>query len=217
MGKSTYGTGALAAVLTVAIPGCAYNVQPGVIGGANIYSVHADKVPGHFVLVIDPGVRNTSRDIRPSSHVCGAHTYPVTVGNAIGGSIHRALEMVFESIREHNEPPTIEAMREQNIKGAILVRLDNFEPKLRCSTGMWSGQCTATTDLSLGVIIRGPSENLFASSASGTKSAEADTGSACDGGARALADSITGATRDALERLGERMSHAPRLRPTTLK
>lgn len=200
------GTGAM--LVALGLTGCAYQVQPVQVTALNIYSIHDDKIPGRFALVIDPTMRQISRDIKPSSHMCSAHTFPLSIGESLAGSTRLALESIFESVVEMTSAvPT-----DEGVRGTIVVRLDSFSPTLRCTPGFWSGQCTATTEIALGTTIRTKSESLFASSVVGQKTADADSGSACDGGAQALGQSISGAMRDALERMGERLSHSPRLR-----
>lgn len=192
--------------------GCAYNVQPVSTKAINIYSSYESKVPGRFAIVIDDSTRNINREIRPVTSTCSAHSYPISLGESITISIERTLDSVFEQTIEQPTMLSTEAMTKLGIRGVILVKMDEFSPRLSCSMGFWSGTCAGSTDISLGVNIRGVNGVLFATSVSGSKTFDGDSGSGCDGGANVLSESITRATKDALERLAERISNSPRLR-----
>lgn len=198
--------------IAVLSAGCAYTVQPAATKAVNIHTSYDTKVPGKFAVVFDDGIRSVNREIRPASHFCGAHTYPVSLGDSIHVSLQRTLALVFEDIVKKPSMPTADTMARLGIRGAVLVRMDNFSPRLVCSMGFWSGTCTATTEISFGVSIRGSGGTMFGTSASGSNTFDGDAGAACGGGAVVLSESITRATRDALERMAERVSNSPRLR-----
>lgn len=195
------------------IHGCAYNVQPVSTKAINIYSSYESKVPGRFAIVIDDSARNINREIRSATSTCSAHSYPIALGESIAISVARTLDSVFEQTFEQPSMLSADAMTKLGLRGVALVKIDEFSPRLSCSMGFWSGTCTGSTDISLGINIRGVNGVLFATSVSGSKTFDGDSGSGCDGGANVLSESITRATKDALERLAERISNSPRLRP----
>lgn len=196
------------------VSGCAYNVQPVSTKAINIYSSYESKVPGQFAVVLDDSIRNVNREIKPVSHVCSAHTYPISIGDSIAVSVKHTLDSVFEQTVEQSTMPTSEAMTKQGLRGVVLVKMDDFSPRLSCSMGFWSGTCSGSTDISFGVNVRGANGTLLlATTVSGSKTFDGDSGGGCDGGANVLAESITRATKDALERLAERISNSSRLRP----
>jgi hypothetical protein len=192
--------------------GCAYNVQPVATKAINVYSTYDSKIPGHFAVVLDESIRNLNREIKPVSHVCSAHTYPVSLGDAIAVSVKHTLDLLFEQTVEETATPSRDAMKAQGLRGTVLVRMEDFSPRLSCSMGFWSGTCSANTDISFGVKIQGTNEAILATSVSGSKTSDGDAGANCDGGANVLSESITRATKDALERLAERISNSPKLR-----
>jgi len=205
-------TRGLIVLAIVASSGCAYNVQPASMKVVNIHSSYDSKVPGRFAVVLDDSVRNVNREVKPSSHVCGAHRYPVSLGDAIAVSVKSTLASVLEQTTEQAAAPTAEQMSRAGLRGVVVVKMDEFSPKLNCSMGMFAGSCSASTDVSFGVNVRGPTGSLFATSAGGSKSFDGDAGGVCEGGANVLSESIARATRDALERLAERISSSPALR-----
>jgi hypothetical protein len=191
---------------------CAYNVQPVSTKAVNLYSAYEDKIPGNYALIIDNSVRNVNREIAPVSYVCSAHRYPITVGDSLAISVKQTLESVFEHVTEQSTLPSNESLSKLGLNGTILVKLDDFSPRILCTQGFFQGTCTASTDLSFGVTVRALDKTLLATAASGSKTADGGAGGACGGGAEVIADSSTRATRDALERLAERLSNSPRLR-----
>lgn len=199
-------------LLSFIVSSCAYNVQPVSTKALNIYSAYEEKIPGAYALIIDNSVRNVNREIAPVSYVCSAHRYPIVVGDSLAISVKQTLESVFEQVIEQSTLPSNESLSKLRLNGTVLVKLDDFSPRILCTQGFFAGTCTANTDISFGVTVRGVSETLLATAASGSKTADGSAGGACGGGAEVIADSITRATREALERLAERLSNSPRLR-----
>lgn len=193
--------------------GCAYNVQPVSTKAINIYSSYESKVPGQFAVVLDDSIRNVSREVKPTSHVCSAHTYPVSFGDAISVSVKHTLDSVLEQTVEQSTMPSTETMAKLGLRGVVFVKMDDFSPRLSCSQGFWSGTCSGSTDISFGVNIRDASGTLLATSVSGSKTFDGSAGGGCGGAADVLSESISRATKDAMERLAERVSNSPRLRP----
>jgi hypothetical protein len=179
----------------------------------NNYSAYDDKIPGNYALVIDESMRNIERQIKPVTLVCQAHSYPIVIGDSLTVSVKQTLASIFESpIVEQTTVPSNDSMKKLGMTGVILVKLDDFSPRVVCVQGFWSGTCSGSTDVSFGVNIRGVVGPLFSSAASGSKTADGDAGAYCGGAAIVIGDSITKATRDALERLAERLSNSPKLR-----
>lgn len=199
-------------LIAVSISGCSYNVQPVSTKALNIYSAYENKVPGTYALVMDNSVRIVNKELAPASYVCSAHRYPISVGDSLAVSIKQTLESVFEQVIEQGTVPSSENLSKLGLNGIVLVRLDDFSPRILCTQGMFQGTCSASTDISFGVTVRGLTGPLVATAASGSKTADGDAGGYCGGGATVVAESITRATRDALERLAERLANSPRLR-----
>ena len=196
----------------VILSGCAYNVKPVSMPALNIYSSYDEKIPGTWVVVIDDSAKNVVREISASSHVCSAHKYPINVGDTIATSIKRTMDSIFENVIERVNMPSSDELQQIDAEGTVLVKMDTFEPKLRCSMGFWSGSCTASTDIEFGVIVRGQQGKLFATSVGDSATTDGDSGGACAGAANVLAESISKSVREALERMGERLSNSPKLR-----
>lgn len=192
--------------------GCAYNVQPQISSATNIYSSYNQKVPGRYVVVIDSSMNDLHRTVKASSYVCSADSYPVDMSNVFAASIMGTLNQVFHETVEQSDMPSADALKKLGAVGTVFVRLDDFSPRLTCAQGFWSGSCTADTDISFGVEVRDPKGMIYATSVEAEKTSTGDAGQACSGGAVVIARSIKKATRDAMNRMGERLSNAERLR-----
>lgn len=187
-----------------ALSGCAYSVKPHAMPPIDIYSSYDEKIPGTWLVLIDGDIKNISRQIRASSYVCSAHTYPIEPGDAIAAAASRTMRAIFENTTEDKGDP--------EINGTISVRLDTFDPRIRCSMGFFSGTCTASADVEFEVTVRDQNKKLFATSVGDSATVDGDSGAACEGGANTLSDAISKSVREALERMGERLSNAPRIR-----
>lgn len=198
--------------VVVLFSGCAYNVQPQVSAATNIYSSYSEKIPGRYVVVIDSSMNDIHRDIKASSYVCSGPTYPIDMGNVLAASIMGTLDQVFHETIEQSDMPTAEMLKRLDSVGTVFVRLDDFSPRLTCTQGFWSGNCTADTDITFGVQVRDPNGMIYATSVDSEKSSSGDAGQACNGGATVLERSIKKATRDAMNRMAERLSNSDRLR-----
>jgi hypothetical protein len=197
-----------AAILT----GCAHQVQTVSSKAVNIYTTFDQKIKGRWALVLDSSVTDVKRQVKPSSYVCGAHTYPVDSGETMGISVRKTIEALFEDIELVTTIPTPEILASKQLQGSILVRIEDFVPRVTCSTGFLMGSCTSQVEVGFGVVVRKGVEQILATQVSGSKSASGDAGGMCGGAAVVLAEGIQVSTRDGLERLAERISNSPSLR-----
>ena len=204
---------ALGTILT----GCAYNVQTTSVPVVNVQASYDTKIPGKFALVMDDGLKDATRQVKPASFVCSAHSFPVAMGSALATSLQRMFEQIFEEVQTRPSPPTADTMGREGLRGTIVARLEEFAPRITCQAGLFSGSCSASGDVAVSVNVRGASGTLFATSATGSKVADGNAGGACEGGAVVLGEAINKSMRDLLERLGERIANSPRLRDANAK
>lgn len=194
--------------------GCAYQSVPVSAPAINIATNFDKKVPGKWAMILNEDIGQARKEVKASSYACSAHTYPVDAGQAFQASIRRTLESVFESVVEPAGSLSIEAMKTGGYKGQVTMRLSDFSPRLTCSMGFWSGSCTSNVDVGFAAEVKGQDGKiLHNSSAGGSKSADGNSGGACEGGSNVLAEATSRATKDALERIAERLSNAQTLRP----
>lgn len=202
-----------ALVITLGIHGCAYQVPTVSAPAVNVYSNYDDKVPGKYFLTVEQNQSVLKRDISASSYVCSAHKFPVDATQSFETSVLQTMTNIFDEVEPVQPAPTISTMQKFGAAGSILVKADTFQPRLSCSAGFWSGNCTSNVDLSIGVVVNSPSGRLLATSAGASRSVDVDAGGACEGGANAIAQAISAAIKESLERVAERLTNSPRLRP----
>ena len=75
--------------------GCSYKVPSNISPAVNIYSSYDEKIPGRVVLVMDNSIYNINRELKPSSFVCSAHKFPVTIDQQLALSIRQTTETLF--------------------------------------------------------------------------------------------------------------------------
>jgi hypothetical protein len=56
---------------------------------------------------------------------------------------------------EQRTIPSNDTLTNLGLVGSVLVKLDDFSPRLLCTQGLFSGTCSASTDISFGVTIEG--------------------------------------------------------------
>jgi hypothetical protein len=177
----------------------------------NIYSDYDTKVPGAWIVVIDPSVEFT-REVKPSSYECSAHSYPLSSGTTIRESLKGMFDKIVEEPIYRTDTPSAEEMAASNVRGVAVVRLDAIEPRLSCQMGFWSGTCSATVDMTFGLEARNREGRILGTSAGSQKTADGDSGAACGGASNVLAEAYRRSLKDSLERLAERISNAQKMR-----
>jgi len=199
------------------IGGCSYAVKPAPSPAVNIYSSYDEKIPGTWVIVPYENISSIHKEIKTGTSVCIASKYSVNVGDTIDNSIKRTMRSIFENIVEHTSMPTNIGLKNLEANGSILVSLDTFEPKIRCST--FGGVCSGSSDIKLGVVVRGKSGKLFATSVEDSAIVDSDSATTvdrptqgCSRLAYLISEAISKNIKSALEKMGERLSNSPKLR-----
>ncbi|EPR36254.1 hypothetical protein dsat_1782 [Alkalidesulfovibrio alkalitolerans DSM 16529] len=200
-------------MLSLFVSACSYKVPTEVSPATNIYSTYEDKIPGKFYLVSDSGMKNIHRDIKPSSYVCSAHSYPLTVDSSVSQSVRATLQNVFENIEEIDHMPTVEMMGKDGAQGVVFVKMKRFEPSIRFAMGFWSGTGIGTCDMVIEVVVKDKNnQTLVNTTVGGNRTTEGDSGAGCGGGAEVLSRAIYETTRDTMERLAERVANSTKVR-----
>jgi hypothetical protein len=203
------------ASMTFLLGACSYPVQAPVSPALNVYTSYADKLPGNYVLVVEAS--SWDKVVKSSSYQCSAHNFPMNANAVFKESVTRTVEQLVESVEVATVPPSRETMSSKRIAGVILVKADTFEPKLTFIPGFWSATASAAMDVSAALTVDGPQGRLLGTSAGASRSADGEAGDGCGGGANVLADATSKALRDLMERLGERIGNAPKLREASFK
>ena len=195
--------------------GCAqsYNAPVESVQNINVYSSYEGKIKGSFDLIINIDPSLAHKDVKPSSYICCAHTFPVDIVSPLRTSIYAATEKIFEQINDRSDIPSQETMLKEFKSGYIIVRLKEFEPAINFVPGFFSGTANASCESALEVKIRDKNNvKAFETAISGNRSASGDAGNMCGGGATVLAEAVKKSLRETLERYAERLSNTAKLR-----
>ena len=215
--KTVYSVSFSFIVLASLISGCAYRVQLPPIKAINANSLQESKIPGRFAVVIDDSIRKVNREVKPISFVCHSSTYNIAFADSLTTVVKDTFDSIFEQTVEMSTMPSDEEMTKLNLRGAVLLKMGNFSPKLTCSWAFYFAPCSGITDISLVANIRGLNGSLFETTVTGSKTFDGSAGHHCAGGADALAVSIAGATEDVLKNMAKRISNLPMLRQASNK
>jgi len=188
-------------VMFIGMVGCSYNVAVRTAQAGNIYSIHDSKIPGKYALQVTGLDYCCRMEVRPSSYICGAHNFPVNASEAIKWSIQHTLSLVFENVDLNDGQGNV-----------ITISVNRFDPKLRFVPGFWSGQASSTVEIGIDVKAMRNGKVVLNTAVFAERTRDGDAGPFCSGGAEVIAEAIASATREAMERLAERLSNNPALR-----
>lgn len=184
-----------------------YITRPDPVIGFNIYTADGEQIAGTWVYIVDDSVATAARQIKASSHACSLHTYPVNAGDSLVTSIGHAMERLFQTALPRKELPSEDIIRTEGLAGSLIIKLDEFYPKFNCSVGQFEGYCTASTDLSFTVTLIDHANmtrrNIHVTS---QRTADGGSGEMCSGVSTIISESVKKATKDALERISEKVS-----------
>ncbi|MCG8053860.1 MAG: hypothetical protein JAZ15_21950 [Candidatus Thiodiazotropha endolucinida] len=197
----------ITAMLVIGCTQQTYLTRPDPVTGINVYTTDGDKIQGTWAYIIDDSIKTASRTIKASSHACSLHLYPVNAGESLSSSASNALNIIFENTLARNSIPSINTAIKENITGAVIIKLDEFYPKFNCSIGQVEGYCNANTDISITVtLIDYPSGKRKYIHTNSQRSADGGSGQMCAGVSNVISESVKKASKDVLERMGEKIS-----------
>jgi hypothetical protein len=198
-------------LFTLIMFGCSYPVATKIAPAVNIYSSYEEKIPGKVVLVINDNVKNIHIDVKPSSHICSAHTFPIDLKDTLATSIRQTMESIFSDVIEQQNLPSKKEMELQKINGTIFVSLKRFEPSIRFSAGFWQGYAAATCETVLDVTVADSNnKKIMTTSVGASRTVEGSGG--CSKGSEVLSDAISKDTQETMEKLAERVSNNRHIR-----
>lgn len=190
--------------------GCSYTVPTDISPATNIYSNYSDKVSGRFALYVDAD--EMAGEFKVSGYACSAHTYPVDARSAFIGSVQNTMENVVEEVEIVPRPLDATTMQTRNLNGMILVEVQDLDIDLTVIPGFWSSEMEADAEITVSLVVDAPSGRMLGARVEGDDDYKVEAGGACEGGAIAIGKAVEEAMKEALERLGEKLSNSPRIR-----
>lgn len=202
-----------AVVAAVSLCACTYEVKTASSPALNVYSSYDDALPGTYALLVDPEI--LTKKVDPKSHACSAHVYPIDARIAFKQSATETMTKLVEKLEPVEKALTAEELRAGNYSGQIIVKAEEYDPRLTFVPGFWTSTASSTVDMSVALVVDGLSGRLLGTKASESRTVESDV-SGCSSGSDALAKANAKATEAVLNRLAERFSNAPRLRTNSV-
>lgn len=151
-------------------------------------------------------------DFKVSGFACAAHTYPVDARSAFIGSVQHTLGNIVEAVEIVPRPLDQVTIQARGLTGMVLVEAQDLDIDLTVIPGFWSAEMEADAEVTISLVVDGPSGRLLGTHVEGDDDYKANAGGACEGGAIAIGKAVEEAMKEALERLGEKLSNSPRLR-----
>lgn len=181
----------------VVLAGCAHKVDVEPTSAA--HEVRPDKVRKTPAYVyISPEISGLERIAKPG-HVCGAHSYPVSMGPALRTSILRTVEGAHSSVVSLNSRSDA-----KNDGPLYTFGLDEYTPRLRFAMGFFVGTADASADLALKATAYNPEGKEIASTTVRGAGQESEDGD-CPVGATVLGRASQKAMRISLENFVSRV------------
>lgn len=200
----------LAAVAAaLGISACSYDVPTTASPAFDVYSNYRDKIPGRFALFVD--ANSFAREVKPTGQICSANSYPLNANASFKQSTIQTIKQLVEELELVDRPLPIEELKDKAYRGQIVVKSDEYIAHITFIPGFWSATASSSVDISASLVVDGTDGRFLGTSASASRSTELSSAS-CGDGAQAIAEANSKATKELLERLGERLSNEPRLR-----
>lgn len=122
--------------------GCAYNVQVASQSGASEVMSTKIKQDKAYVVFSDNLV-TAGKDVK-SGFACGAHKYPMYIGEALQGSLSKTVEAAFPQVVNNGGavPSTHDGI-------IFKFDLSEFDPRIRFTPGFWVPSADANVDIAI--------------------------------------------------------------------
>jgi hypothetical protein len=193
--------------------GCAHQVPTQDSPAADISSSYDDKMSGNVVLVFDDSIRNSYKEVKPSSDICSVYTFPLGLDESLATSIKQTTKDVFEKVYVRNSMPTKRQLKNWNCQGVIYLKLKRFYPTLKFTKGLLRTNADAYCNIVLEMLVKGQNSNkLNVTTVGGTGMADGYGGSACAGGSNVLREAVFNSIRDTMKKYAERLSNSQKIR-----
>lgn len=187
--------------------GCAYNVQvSSQSGAAEVMSAKVKQDKAY--LVFSDSLATAGKEVKPS-FVCGAHRYPMYIGETLESSLSKTVEAAFpNAVNNGGSVPT-------SGDGLIFkFDLSEFDPSIRFMPGFFVPTADANVDIAIHARVADKTgKELLATTFRGQGHSSQD--GSCGVGADALAEAGQKAIADAMENFVDKVINTGILDPST--
>jgi hypothetical protein len=176
--------------------------------GISLDTGSGDKLQGNWALVLDESIETARRSsMKPTSYTCSTHDYSFDASGAIASMARKMANQLFETLIEDKEAPTSENAMTNRLVGAIVVKLDDFDPAFTCSMLGYVLSCSGSADISVNVtLIRyQPTSTRESFSLTSRRTSDGPGGDLCSGALTVLGQATSKATKDVFESVAQRL------------
>jgi hypothetical protein len=197
-------------VACLSLAGCSYEAQVLETPSFSVVSSYGSKVPGKWLLYVESAA--LERNIKVQGYVCAAHKYPLQIADAFKTSARQTFANLAELVEPVATPITGEAMIARGARGLIVIRGEQVRPRMEVKPGFWSTAMDSQSLVVASISIDGREGRLLGTTVEGQGNGTTDTGIACEGGAKAIAEATAQAMGDVMRKLGEAFVNSERVR-----
>jgi hypothetical protein len=198
------------ALLSLSV-GCAYNAPIDIAPSYNVYSNYDDKMSGKFALTVDAS--EMTKEIKPDGLGCSAHTFPVDGASAFETSVLKTFENLVEEVVLVDNPLNQASIESQGYRAQLVVKVRDLDVDLKIIQGFWTSEIEADVEITASVeAINGIQGKVLGATIEGDADGKAPAGGFCSGGGEAIGIAMQDAMKETMERLGERLTNARRMR-----
>lgn len=205
MGRATI------AVLGMLVAGCSYNAEVLESPAYNVVTSYGNKVPGKWLLYVDAAP--LQRPVKPAGYACSAHKFPINMAGPFATSAKQTISNLVEQVEVVNGPVDRGQVAAMGAVGLIVVRGEELRPRLEVQPGFWSANMAAQATVIASVSIDSAKHGrILGTTVEGQGTADAESGMACGGGAKALSAAAGMGMKDSMRKMGEAISNSERVR-----
>ena len=190
--------------------GCAYNAPVDVTPAYNVYSNYDDKLAGRYALYVE--AEEMKSEGRTRGINCAAHSYPYDGRDPFRQSVLATFQNIVEEVELVDSQLDTESLAAQGFQAQLSVEVESSEVDLTVHAGFWTSEIEADAEIVASVRAMGKSGVLLGASIEGGDDGVAPAGGFCEGAATAMQEALGGAIKKTMERLGERLANARKLR-----
>ena len=141
-----------------------------------------------------------------------AHSYPYDACDPFRQSVLATFQNIVEEVELVDSQLDTESLAAQGFQAQLSVEVESSEVDLTVHAGFWTSEIEADAEIVASVRAMGKSGVLLGASIEGGDDGVAPAGGFCEGAATAMQEALGGAIKKTMERLGERLANARKLR-----
>lgn len=198
------------AILCMALGGCSYDAKVLESPAERVATSYGSAVPGTWLLVADGSALDAKASFKGA--VCAGFSYPINASAAFPSSAKGTLSQLVERLEPANGPVSAKQAGVRGASGVITIRGLELRPHIQPRMGWITGSVEARIIVIVELTVDGSEGRLLGATVEGEGIATSASGIACEGGADAVAQATSQATRDVMRKIGEAISNSERVR-----